>query len=1090
MKQYFFCSFLFVLFFLSNLVAEPRTNNKTPADYVNPFIGTANSVRPSKWESNGGTYPGAATPFGMVQATPEGYRYAEPHISWFSFINHTSGYPNGSSGDFNLMPFAGEIKKDRKEFGSKIFHEKESAQPGYYSVLLQESKINCEFTVTPHAGFCRFEFHHVENAKILFSDFSEIKVTGQNTISGKRGEWHFYGEINQPVHDSNLLDNLFFVEIPSSKNHPVLLKIGFSKTSASQAKKNLLAEIPDWDFDATKDQAFKSWNDQLSRFKIKGGTAEQKEIFYTSVYHSLLDPHLESDMGEEPRYSQLSPWDTFRSKHPLLTLLWPEQQLNMIKSVLDRYKQTGQLPTGPMTGNHNIPVIVDSYFKGITDFDVESAYKAMRKALLEPPYGRPDIGIYDEYGYVPAEQSYSVTKTLEYAYNDWALAELARELGKTNDAEILKKRALSYQQIFNPQTKFMGAKTKAGEWAEEGFREGDQWTYSWFVPHDVQGLMNLMGGNEQFADKLKFCFVDDQYVHDNEPPLHYAYLFNYAGAPWLTQKWVEAVRQINYTTDPGGLPGNDDLGALSAWYVLSAMGTYPVCPGRPIYDLGVPLFKELDIQLPNGKSLTILAKNKSDENKYVSAVSLNGKKLNRLWIQHEELMRGGKLVFEMSSQPNQNPELQAAKSMTMGKSEFEVKNFTLDKTKVRAHETFVANTTIQNNGDAPGTFDFPIYVDGKEHKTESVIVDAGKERIVKSEVKLYEPDKHTIQISPKFKQTVFVEATKPIFIFSDFQMPNPPVVQKEKVLNFSATVQNIGSYKDAASVILKIDDSEMELGELLEPGQKDTVQFDFLFTKTGLFNVSIGNLGPKKLRVVEPGEIPESLYKAQQFDPVVLLGFDEENSKQISDFSGNGNNANAVNNVKWVPGIYGQAIQTSAMDLDYVEIPNSESMKQIANSKTLSMMAWIYPMEEKNFADFFTQGDWNVMQLRASNTAVNFYSGGYQRGEAYGTVDENWNRNWHHVAGVTQGNLQKLYVDGKLIAEKEIEILGTDGSPNPIGNVNIPWNIGRNAQNPERFFNGYIDDARIYLKPVPQDEIKKIMLNDNYGFKFQKTNIK
>ena len=1067
-----------VLLFLLSSVVQAANPELSPVAYVNPFIGTANSVRPSKWESNGGTYPGAALPFGMVQATPEGYRYAEPHINWFSFINHTSGYPSGSSGHVYIMPFFGDIKNGQKNFGSGISHDNESAQPGYYAVFLQDMQIHAELTVAPHSGFCRFQFPANNKTKIIFSDFSEIGVFGENEIIGNRGDYFFYIKINQPIQNSKQLDDFFYIELPPNENRTVLLKIGFSKNGASQAKENLLAEIPDWDFERTKNQALVAWNDQLSLFKITGGTKEQKMIFYTSVYHSLLDPHLETDVDQEPRYSQLSPWDTFRSKHPLLTLLWPHQQLNMIKSVLDRYKQTGQLPAGPMTGNHNIAVIVDSYFKGITNFDIECAYEAMRKALLQPPFARPDIDIYKQYGYVPAEQSYSVTKTLEYAYNDWALAQLAKKLGWTDDADTLLKRAFSYQHILNPDTKFMQAKTKAGEWTEEGFREGDPWTYSWFVPHDVQGLINLMGGNKKFSDKLNLCFRENHYVHDNEPPLHYAYLFNYAGTPWLTQKWVDAVRERNYTTEPGGLPGNDDLGALSAWYVLSAMGIYPVCPGRPIYDLGVPLFDEIKVRLPNGKFLTIAAKEKSAGNKYVSSVELNGQVLDRLWLRHDEIVNGGQLVFVISPEPNKGSNQQAAASMTIGKPNFKILKFSINKTTVKANETFSAETLIENTGNAPGTFDFQLAVDSKHLKSESVIIDPGAQTSVNTKIKLYTPGEHNVGISSKFQQRVMVQAVKPTFVFSDFKIPNPPVVELGKTVQFDLSVKNIGSYEGNAKAQLLLNGEIIKQEIQLAPGEEKSVYIKKVFQNTGIVNVTMNDLAPQKLRVYRPGEKPDSIYMAAQYQPVVVYGFDEAMCTQVKDLSGKGNNGNVINNVKWVPGLLGSAIQTNALEQNFIEIPDSESMQKIAESKTLSMMAWIYPMEEKNFADFFTQGDWNVLQVRASNTAVNFYTGGYQRGEAYGTVEGNWNRNWHHVAGVTEGNLQKLYIDGELTAEKEIELVGKDGKVNPIGNADVHWNIGRNAQNPERFFNGYIDDMRIYVEPVPQKEIRKIMLND------------
>jgi putative alpha-1,2-mannosidase len=1078
-----FLFFIFCIFQSSSfsLIASANDGNTDPVEFVDPFIGTANSIRPSIWESNGGTYPGAALPFGMVQATPEGYRYADEKIKWFSFINHTSGYPNGSSGNIFVMPFVGEIKKGRHDLSSAFSHNTETAHPGYYSVFLEDSKIKTELTVTPHAGFCRFQFPTDKSANIAFSDFTDIEQIGNNQIHGQRNGWYFCAEINQSIHKSERPSDIFIVELQSDTEMPVLLKIGFSKTSPGQARSNLLAEIPDWGFEKVRRQALNIWHDQLSLIKIKGASKEENEIFYTALYHSLLDPHLETDINQQPRYSQLSPWDTFRSKQPLVTLLVPSQQLNMINSVLDRYQESGRLPAGPMTGNHNIPVIVDSYAKGITDFDVELAYKAMENALSEPPFIRPDIENYLHYGYVPAEQSYSATKTLEYAYNDWTMAEFAQLLGRNNDYEIFAQRALSYQKIFNPATKFMQAKTKAGEWVEEGFREGDKWTYSWFVPHDVQGLINLMGGDQLFADKLNTCFEQGFYVHDNEPPLHYAYLFNYAGAPGLTQKWVEEVRRLNYTTEPGGLPGNDDLGALSAWYVLSAMGFFPVCPGTSIYDLGVPQFDDMTVQLETGKRLFIKKKNAAADHNYVSAVTLNGESIDRLWISHDEIANGGVLEFEMSAAPagkGKTSKSRVAPSLTQSQPKFEIVNLALDKSPVAANEILIVSTTIKNVGDALGVYDFIVHVDEQEIKKESVIIAAQSSHVVRTELQLYKPGRRVVQVATGFNRNVVVNAVEPTFRLSNFVVPSPPIIKKGEKATITATVQNIGSYDGDFKAQLIVNDKIDASRQIkLAPGERKNVAFEKNFESTGLLKIAINDMEPRLIRVCNPGEEPDTVYLASQLDPVLLLTFDDRPSKNMTDLTAT-TTAVMHNNVKWIDGLYGGAIQTNALKEEYIEIQNSVAMQKIVDSKTLSMMAWIYPMEEKNFADFFTQGDWNVLQARATNTALNFYSGGYQRGEAYGTVSDEWNRNWHHVAGVTEGNFQKLYIDGKLVAEKEMEIVDEVGAAKAIGDAGVPWNIGRNAQNPERFFNGYIDDVRIYLQPASQDDIKKIMLND------------
>ncbi len=1058
----------------------PAREADHPADSVNPFIGTANSLRPSVWESNGGTYPGAALPFGMVQATPEGYRYADKTINWFSFLNHTSGYPNGSSGAFYLMPYIGTVKEGQQKSGSAFSHDNEIARPGYYSVQLQDFDVKAELSVTPRAAICRFYFPQNNKSKIIFNDFSNIEKIGAGGIQGERGNWFFYAKQSQSIQRDSLLGTVYYVEFPTVKDQPLLLKIGFSKTSIEAAKQNLQSEIPAWDFETVQKDAYKTWNKHLSLINVSGGRDEYKQIFYTALYHSFLDPHLESDVCQKPRYSQLSPWDTFRSKQPLVTLLLPDRQLDMINSVLACYREIGHLPEGPMTGNHNIPIIVDSYMKEVRDFDVGLAYEAMRKAVLDSPFVRSDIGKYIQFGYVPAEQSYSVTKTLEYAYDDWALAQLAGKLGFIADRNELLHRAHFYRNIFNPETKFMQAKTTNGLWEQEGFREGDKWTYSWFVPHDIRGLINLMGGDELFVKKLDECFRAGYYVHDNEPALHYTYLFNYAGAPWLTQEWVDQVRRVNYSTKAGGLPGNDDLGALSAWYVFSALGFYPVCPGRPVYDLGLPLFEAMDIQLQNGLLFKVKAPGISAKNKYVTSIKLNGTELSRNWISHNEIINGGELIFEMDSAPSKSavPINHPAESMTSGRPDFEIQKFLISKNRVYANEPFTARIVVWNRGTAAGTCDLDIFINDKKFKTESVIVDSGATFEIETTLRLYEPGQHSITLASGLKQSVTVKAAKPTIVFNNLEIPSPPVIRVGEAVLIKVGVQNIGSYTTDVPVALTINgqaDSSKRI--TLKPGEQKTITFEKRFDKNGIFKIGLSELPPKRLKVYTEGSKPKRIYMASQYQPLLLLPFDGDSATRTQDLSGAGNILKVHNNVKWVPGIYGNAIQTNSLQGAFVEITESPELKGIATSKSLTMMAWIYPMEEKNFADFFTKGDWNVLQVRASNTAVNFYSGGYQRGEAYSRTTGNWDRHWHHIAGVTEGNYQKLYIDGQLLAEKEMEITGPDGTPTQIGNVNVPWCIGRNAQNPERIFNGYIDDVRIYLKPLPQSEIVKIILN-------------
>jgi putative alpha-1,2-mannosidase len=412
--------------------------NKDPVDYVNPFIGTDESIMPSIWEANAGIYPGAAVPFGMVQFTPENYRYSDTRIQSFSLVSHISGYPNGSSRNINIMPVIKKLVNDQMDCSSSFDHNEETTNPGYYRVILKDYNIESEFSVTQRAGMYRLIYPESEDSKLLFFDVDEIHQNDDKYVTGRKGRFYFYAELSKQFDSYGLYRDGMYFQFPTGPSEIVLLKIGFSTNSLNGASANLKFEIPGWDFDAIKNKARTSWNKQLKRIEISSASEEKKTIFYIALYHSFLDPHILSDVNQEDTYySSLSPWDTFRSKHPLLVLLEPEKQRDMLLSAIKRYEQTGWLPVEPITGNHNIPVIVDSYIKGITNFGIHKAYEAMRKSLFQPPFVRCDLASYLEHPYVPAEVSYSVTKTLEYAYNDWALAQFAKILGRDDDYQSL-----------------------------------------------------------------------------------------------------------------------------------------------------------------------------------------------------------------------------------------------------------------------------------------------------------------------------------------------------------------------------------------------------------------------------------------------------------------------------------------------------------------------------------------------------------------------------------------------------------------------------------------------------------------------------
>lgn len=774
MKTRFFAMFQALLIAGFSITGTSQTA-KQPADFVNPFLGT---------DFFGHTYPGPCVPYGLVHLGPDtgtegwshcaGYVYGENTIIGFSHT-HWSGVGMVNGGEIMLMPTAAEqlqivpgtAKNPEEGYRSRFSHDGETASPGYYSVLLKDENIKVELTATKRAGFHRYTFPKTENARIILDlghqigtmksgELSEFKIINNNRVEGAKsaglGKVYFVAEFNKPFRYYGTFDTEYvtpesggsfwpyksgenghkigaFLNYKTGENEVILVKVGISYTSVEGARKNLETEIADWDFDRVKNEARETWNKELSKIQIDGATNDQKEIFYTALYHSFLAQYISNDADGKyidsdgkiyvakdfDFYGSFSCWDTYRSQHPLLTLTAPEHVNDFIKSIAAKTEHYGWLPAQhflnvfgeSMVGDHLIPVIVDAYMKGFRDFDVKFLYKEMKRKALETPTeprlahaGRSGLEFYKTLGYTPVDKvTESVPNTLELAYDDWCIAQLARALGEKADHELFMKRAGNYANLWDAETQFMRPKKADGTFLEalngreqeivtEGnhhyykyfdpllvgrrpnrhYTESNAWQYIWSVQHDAQGLINLFGNNDAFVAKLDTFFEMDvnitppkyvgvvgtigQYVQGNQPSHHVAYLYNYAGQPWKTQLRARQVCEELYRSGPGGLCGNEDMGSLSSWYILSAMGIYPVTPGLPVYAIGSPAMGEAKIALSGGKSFSIKALNNSKENKYIQSATLNGQTFDRTWISHEEITKGGDLVFKMGPQPN------------------------------------------------------------------------------------------------------------------------------------------------------------------------------------------------------------------------------------------------------------------------------------------------------------------------------------------------------------------------------------------------------------------------------------------------------
>ncbi len=717
---------------------QPTIPEQELTHLVDPFIGTA---------EHGHVYPGATVPFGAVQLSPDngtqgwdwcaGYNWADSVIVGFSHT-HLSGTGIGDLYDISVMPTTAPTDltnsyKDTRNapYAARFKHKNEKASPGYYTVEL-DNGIQVALTSSLHTGFHQYAFPEGVTASLLLDlGFainwdrpidtrihleSDTLITGYRFSTGwaKDQRVFFAMLLSHPFSEKQLADSTLLQDgdllvgqkgrltLSFDKIDTLKIKVGISSISRQGAIEGL-QEIPHWNFEKAKQQAQLQWNRELNKIQVNSTDETQKKTFYTALYRTNLAPVVFSDaLGnykgvdnaihqvDYTRYDIFSLWDTFRAAHPLFTLLQPERVNEMIRSMIDHYEESGLLPvwsllgneTNTMTGYHAIPIITDAYLKGFRGFDAEKAFTAMKKSAMQNIRG---TNYYREYGYIPFDKDgESVTKTLEYAYDDWCIAQMAKALDKMADYKTFMERSQSFRPLFDASTGFMRAKLSDGTWktpfdpqySDHNFdvaeyTEGNAWQHSWFVPHDVPALIELHGGKEPFVQKLDSLFSIDseirgdfisadisgligQYAHGNEPSHHIAYLYNYAGMPWKTQEMVHQIMKSQYNNTPAGLCGNEDCGQMSAWYVFSALGFYPVNPASGIYVIGTPTFEETTLNLGAGKTFTIKAENLTDTNYYIQSAELNGQPLNRSYITHKEIIAGGTLVFKMGSSPNKD----------------------------------------------------------------------------------------------------------------------------------------------------------------------------------------------------------------------------------------------------------------------------------------------------------------------------------------------------------------------------------------------------------------------------------------------------
>jgi predicted alpha-1,2-mannosidase len=721
------------------------TGAPRPERLANPLQGTDSSPQ----FSHGNTYPEIALPFPMNAWSPytepqdNSFFYQYRHRRLFGIRQtHEPSVWIRDHASFSLMPVSGKLAVAEADRASTFAHENEVAQPAYYKVYLDTWKATAEVTPTERAARLRFTFEPSGDSYVIVDVFKSEKdcsveiVPAENKVIGVAR--NNFGAV--PDNFANYFVIVFdrpfsaygtwsdhdlgtggakregrhigaYLKFDTTAQKTVECKAASSFLSPVQARLNLQREIGEADFETVRLRGEKVWNDALGRVQVSGGSEEQQRTFYSALYRSILFPHrfYEWDENHQPvhygpndgrphpgvMYTDSGYWDTFRAAHPLYNLLYPEISREILQSIILSYNESGWLPawSSPgnrqaMIGNHAFSILADGWAKGLRDFDLTTAVKAVVHDAHNGGWfgmGRGESKAYDSLGYVPAAGNSDATaKTLEYAYDDYCAALLAIAAGRQTEAEAFRKSAMNYTNVFDQTTGFMRGRKEDGSWLEPfdpvewggPFTEGNAWQWTWSVMHDVPGLIRLMGGERPFCDKLDALFNAGsavkvgtygtmihemnemvaqnlgQYAHGNEPVHHVVYLYDYAGQPWKTQVRIRQVMNTLYQSTPDGLCGDEDTGQMSAWYVFSALGVYPACPGDPNYLIGSPIFDKAVLQLAPGKVFTITARDNGPQEYYVDSASLNAQPFNQAYISHDALIRGGQLVFQMASFPN------------------------------------------------------------------------------------------------------------------------------------------------------------------------------------------------------------------------------------------------------------------------------------------------------------------------------------------------------------------------------------------------------------------------------------------------------
>ena len=960
--------------------------------FVDPLIGTTKSAVYTRWGDEGGTYPGAVAVSGYWQLTPEtrrgAYDYRDSSILFFSCRDHHSGFPGGSGGRLFVMPVLDGLKQ------RPFLHRDEVAEPGYYRVRLADDGTVVEAVAGTMGGVFRIRFG--KGHEVFVGDTTGVRVAFSETATGSR-----------------------------------VVEGGTVYTFSAGVVEVWVGERID--FDSMRVATRRAWERALSVVDVEDDDARRKTVFYTALYHSLLLPWVVNASGE---YGGFSPWDSFRSLHPLLTLLYPEKQAGVLRSLMAEYHRRGYLPTESMTGNHSIPILVDAWLKGIRGVDQQEVYAAMLKSLVRGPFLQTDRWVYLDSGYIPFTYPESVTRTVEYGYDDWVLAQYARTvMGDRVMYDRLMRGATAYRRLLYVPSLLLlprdgdSFRVRPGN---SGYKEGDAWAYSYFAPQDIPGLIDRMGGPAYFSLRLDSALRDGRIVFDNETVLHVPYLFFYAGRADLAECWIRKIMDERYSDRPGGLPGNDDLGAMSSWYVFSALGFFPVCPGNPVYTIGAPVFRRAVLHLAGGRSLVIVG----GEGKYVQQVHFNGRAVD-VEIPHALLAQGGRLEFGMGDSPG--PERVRANPCLATEA-------SVSKPAIVSGEWGWASYTIKNNGDT-GVMHVGVVADGKEIAFKNELVAAGA--VVRGSVafRLYSLGKVELHVGGVL---VPVDVVKP-----ERALPMEPsmeglraraVIRQGDTITVHYVLKNTGWSPQVYRVPLRVDSAIVGFDSVsLEPGEERERSWVWKALVAGWHEWQVGGLSQRCRVYASPEE-------AVVLDGGAIIG-----DTMMEDRSGWGNVIHVVggrDNYLWVAG--------------------SRSLDDLG--ERLTMGVWVYPEDAlgKGLVDIFTNGDTHVLQI-AGGERLTFFAGGWGRGDCTVDLPADWLHHWHYLAGVCEPEGLKVYIDGKLRGttplEKSVHLFGGNNT----------WMLGRNEEFPgERIFHGRVDRPAIYQSALSADTIYQLYIKERH----------